>query len=339
MAKKANIYDVAERAGVSHQTVSRVLNNHSSLKPATREKVEKAIAELHYRPNQAARQLVTSQSRIIGILIVSAELYGPWAILNAMEQEARKEGYSVISISVLLDSPESWREGIDQLRNLNVDGAITIALPNALVKEVEKSFIGTTIVIVDAEPGKKFDAVNLDNELGGVLATQHLIELGHTEIVHITGPVNGYEGTMRRKGYESAMQASKLKPDVIEGDWSLSTGYEIGNKILSRKKYPSAVFTANDQLALGLIKALREAKVRIPEDISIVGFDNIPEAAYFSPSLTTISQNFDQLGNLAINRMLSQLKSPGTRETLMITPELILRESTQKKSVKKESRK
>jgi DNA-binding LacI/PurR family transcriptional regulator len=339
MSKKANIYDVAERAGVSHQTVSRVLNNHSSLKPATREKVEKAITELHYRPNQAARQLVTSQSRIIGILVVSAELYGPFAILNAMEQEARKEGYSVISISVLLDSPESWREGIDQLRNLNVDGAITIALPNALVREVEKSFTNETIVIVDAEPGKKFDAVNLDNESGGALATQHLIDLGHTEILHITGPVGGYEGTMRRKGYESTMLAAKLKPDVIEGDWSLSTGYKIGNEILSRKKYPSAIFTANDHLALGVIKALNEAKVRIPEDVSVVGFDNVPEAAYFSPSLTTISQNFDRLGNLAIKRMLSQLKEPGKRETLMIEPELISRDSTQKRVQNKGSKK
>ena len=337
MNKKANIYDVAERAGVSHQTVSRVLNNHASLKPATREKVEKAIVELQYRPNQAARQLVTSQSRIIGILIAGTELYGPWAIFNAMEQEARKEGYSVISISVVPDSPDSWQEGIEQLRNLNVDGAITIALPTELVKEVEKSFSSATIVIVDAEPGKKLDAVNIDNERGGALATKHLIALGHTEILHITGPVGGYEGTMRRKGYESAMAAAKLKSDVIEGDWSLSSGYEICKKILARKKIPTAIFTANDHLAFGVMKALREAKMRIPDDVSIVGFDNIPEAHYFSPALTTVSQRFDQLGNLAINRMLSQLKESGKRETLMITPELILRESTQKKSANKGS--
>lgn len=335
MIKKTNIYDVAERAGVSHQTVSRVLNNHSSLKPATREKVEKAIAELNYHPNQAARQLVTSQSRIIGILITGSDLFGPWAILNAMEREARKEGYSVISISVLLDSPESWQEGIDQLRNLNIDGAITIALPDALVKLVEQSFSGATIVIVDAEPGTKFDAVNLDNKSGGTMATEHLIELGHTDILHITGPIDGYEGKMRRKGYESAMAAAKLRPDVIEGDWSVSTGYKIGKKILQRKKYPSAIFTANDHLALGVIKAFEEAKVRVPNDISIIGFDNIPESEYFLPSLTTISQNFDQLGFLAINRMLSQLKASGKRENLMIEPKLIARKSTQKKSAVK----
>jgi DNA-binding LacI/PurR family transcriptional regulator len=339
MSKRANIYDVAERAGVSHQTVSRVLNNHSSLKPATREKVEKAIAELHYRPNQAARQLVTSQSRIIGILIAGTELYGPWAIFNAMEQEARREGYSVISISVLPNSPDSWQEGIDQLRNLNVDGAITIALPTALVKKVEKSFSSATIVIVDAEPGKKLDAVNIDNERGGALATEHLIELGHTEILHITGPVGGYEGTMRRQGYESAMAAAKLKADVIEGDWSLASGYKICKEVLSRKKIPSAIFTANDHLAFGVMKALREAEIRVPQDVSIVGFDDIPEAEYFSPSLTTVSQRFDQLGNLAINRMLSQLKESGKRETLIITPELISRESTQKKSANQGSKK
>lgn len=333
--KKANIYDVAELAGVSHQTVSRVLNNHASLKPDTREKVEKAIAELQYRPNQAARQLVTSESRIIGILIVGTELYGPWAILNAMEREARTAGYSVISISVLPDSIESWREGIEQLRNLNIDGVITIALPNAVVKEVEKSLPNARIVIVDTEPGKKFDAVNLDNVQGGFIATDHLISAGHTSIVHITGPIQGYEGQMRLQGYEQAMKAAKLKVDVIEGDWSISTGYAKGLELASRKVLPTAVFCANDHIALGLMKALDEKKIKVPQQISVVGFDDIPESAFLTPSLTTISQNFDQLGHLAITRAIQQIKDPGKRETFMIEPKLIARESTQKTHSKK----
>lgn len=336
--KKANIYDVAERAGVSHQTVSRVLNNHSSLKPETREKVERAIADLHYRPNQAARQLVTSESRIIGILIVGTELYGPWAILNAMEREARKEGYSVISISVLPDSPDSWHEGIEQLRNLNIDGAITIALPNVIVKEVEKSLSNATIVIVDTEPGKKFDAVNLDNLLGGKIATEHLIALGHTAIAHITGPIPGYESQMRLQGYEEAMKAAKLKTDVIEGDWSIATGYAKGLEIAARKVLPTAIFCANDHIALGVAKALNEKKVRVPHDVSLVGFDDIPESAFFTPSLTTISQNFDQLGHLAITRALQQIKEPGKRETFMIEPQLIARDSSQKNQVKSKAK-
>lgn len=327
--RKANIYDVATKAEVSHQTVSRVLNNHPSVKPATREKVEAAIAELKYRPNQAARQLVTSRSQMIGILIAGTELYGPWAILNAMEREARIEGYSVISISVLPESPESWREGIEQLRNLDIDGVITIALSKQIIKEVEKSLASATIVIVDAEPSKKFDAVNIENFVGGKIATEHLISLGHKKIAHVTGPSDGYEGQQRRDGYEDAMRSAKLSVDVIEGDWSIETGYEAGKSIANRKEIPTAIFASNDHLALGLIKALGEEKLRVPQDVSIVGFDNIPEAAYLTPALTTVHQNFDELGKLAINRMLIQLKDPTTHEALTIPPQLIVRESTQ----------
>ena len=333
--RKANIYDVAQLAQVSHQTVSRVLNNHPSVKPATRERVESAIAELKYRPNQAARQLVTSRSQMIGILIAGTELYGPWAILNAMEREARVEGYSVISISVLPKSPESWRDGIEQLRNLDIDGVITIALPNQIVKEVEKSLASATIVIVDTEPSKKFDAVNIENFTGGRIATEHLIALGHKAIVHITGPVDGYEGQQRRKGYEEAMTSAKLKADVIEGDWSIATGYRCGKEIASRKVLPTAIFTANDHLALGAIKALNESGVLVPRDISIIGFDNIPEAAYFSPALTTVHQDFDELGKLAISRMLNQLREPVKPTAHTIAPQLLVRESTQQLKVGK----
>jgi DNA-binding LacI/PurR family transcriptional regulator len=327
--KKANIYDVAKLAGVSHQTVSRVLNNHASLKPETREKVEKAISELQYRPNQAARQLVTSRSRMIGILIAGTELYGPWAILNAMEREARLEGYSVISISVLPDSPESWREGIEQLRNLDIDGVITIALPNKIIKEVETSLSSATIVIVDTEPNKKFDAVNIENFEGGKIATEHLISLGHKKITHVAGPSDGYEGQMRRNGYEEAMSAAKLKSDVVEGDWSIESGYQAGLQIVARRERPTAVFTTNDHQALGLIKALAEKGISVPGDISIVAFDDIPEAAYFSPALTTVRQDFDDLGNLAINRMLAQLREPVKSAAYTIKPELVVRDSTQ----------
>lgn len=327
--RKANIYDVAQRAEVSHQTVSRVLNHHPSVKPATREKVEAAIAELKYRPNQAARQLVTSRSQMIGILIAGTELYGPWAILNAMEREARLEGYSVISISVLPESPESWRDGIEQLRILDIDGVITIALPNQIVKAVEKSLASATIVIVDTEPSKKFDAVNIENYVGGKIATEHLISLGHKKITHLTGPIDGYEGQQRRRGYEDAMAAAKLKSDVVEGDWSIGTGYRAGKEIASRNELPTAIFTSNDHLALGVIKALSEKKIRVPQDVSIIGFDNIPESAYFTPALTTVHQDFDELGKLAIDRMLIQLKDPTNHEALTIAPKLIVRESTQ----------
>jgi len=328
MNKKANIYDVAKLAGVSHQTVSRVLNNHSSLKPATREKVEKAITELSYRPSNAARQLVTSQSRLIGVLIAEADLYGPASILNAMEKVARLEGYSLISIAVSAGSRESWREAIDQLRNLDIDGVITIALPEQIVKEIENSLDGAVIVIVDSEPSKKFDVVNMDNIYGATLATQYLIDAGHTEILHVTGPENGYEADKRKVGYETTMKNAKLKPEVIVGDWSIAKGFEAGVKVSKMKKRPTAVFCANDHLALGMMKAFNEAGIDVPGDISIIGFDNIPESGYLIPALTTVGQNFDEIGNNAIEKMLLQLREGSKKEAVMIKPALVLRSST-----------
>ena len=328
MNKKANIYDVAKLAGVSHQTVSRVLNNHSSLKPATREKVEKAITDLSYRPSQAARQLVTSQSRLIGVLIAEADLYGPASILSAMEKVARHEGYSIISIAVSAGSRESWREAIDQLRNLDIDGVMTIALPEQLVKEIENSLDGAAIVIVDSEPSKKFDVVNMDNIYGATIATQYLIDAGHTEILHVTGPENGYESNKRKTGYEKTMRNAGLKPQVIVGDWSIAKGFEVGEKVAKMKKRPTAVFCANDHLALGMIKAFSEARINVPGDISIIGFDNIPESSYLIPALTTVGQNFDELGNNAIEKMLLQLRAGSKKEAVMIKPALLLRNST-----------
>ena len=327
--RKANIYDVAQLAQVSHQTVSRVLNSHPSVKPATRERVEGAIAELKYSPNQAARQLVTSQSRIIGILIAGSELYGPWAILNAMESEARLAGYSVISISIRPESPASWREAIEQLRDLNTDGVITIALSKKIINEVEKSLSSATIVIVDSEPTKKFDAVNIENFTGGKFATEHLIKLGHKKIIHIAGPAEGYEGVQRKCGYEEAMKLAGLKSEIIQGDWSIETGYRAGSELAQRKDLPTAIFTSNDHLALGVLKAFAENKIKVPHDVSIIGFDNIPESGYFSPALSTIHQNFDELGKIAIDRMLLQLKDPTSHQAISIPPQLILRESTQ----------
>ena len=327
--KKANIYDVAELAGVSHQTVSRVLNNHPSLKPATREKVEKAIAKLNYRPNQAARQLVTSESKMIGILTSGSELFGPSSILKAMEREARGAGYSAIAISVETESKESWIDVIAQLRSLNIDGIITIALPREIVNKVEKAFTGTPLVVVDTEPAKGSDVVNIDNVSGGFMATQHLVDLGHKDILHITGPGLAYESNLRRKGYEDAMRANRLKERILEGDWSIETGFERAGKLADSKKLPTAFFCANDHLAVGVMKALLKRGVRIPEDVSVVGFDDIPEAAYLVPSLTTVRQEFNLVGKKAIDRVLEQLKGNNSPEITFLPLHLIERNSTQ----------
>ena len=329
MDKKANIYDVAKLAGVSHQTVSRVLNNHSSLKPATREKVEEAIAQLNYRPSQAARQLVTSKSGMIGLIVVDTNLFGPTSIRNAMENEARDDGYTVTSISVLQEDRDSWVEGIEHLKQLDIDGIITVALPLEIVKTIARAIPTATLVVVDSEPTKNLDVVNIDNVEGGRIATQKLIDLGHKEILHIAGLESSYEARMRRQGYEEAMTAAKLKPWVIQGNWSIDSGYEIGLKICESKKQPTAIFCANDHQSLGLLKALTQKGVQVPQDVSVIGFDDIPEAEFFVTSLTTVKQDFKELGKIAVNRLLAQMKEPVDRETVLIKPTLIKRDSTQ----------
>jgi DNA-binding LacI/PurR family transcriptional regulator len=329
MNKKANIYDVAERAGVSHQTVSRVLNNHPNLKLSTREKVEMAIRELEYHPSHAARQLVTSQSNLIGLLLTESDLYGPSSILNAMEREARSAGYSVLSISILADDPQSWQEGIEQLRRLDIDGVMTIALPQIVIDEVSKAIPRVPLVVIDTEPSEEFDVINIDNVNGAQFAINHLIEYGHTKIVHVSGPANAYEAQMRRRGYELSMKGANLDSEVIEGDWSIETGFRIGKELAMRSDLPTAIFCANDHLALGILKALHLAGIHVPSEVSLIGFDDIPESSYFSPALTTIKQDFNSLGMTAMNKLLSQLKESSDHETLMIQPILVVKESTQ----------
>ena len=327
--KKATIYDVAARAGVSHQTVSRVLNNHPSLKPATREKVEKAIADLMYRPSQAARQLVTSKSEMIGMIVADTNLYGPTSIRNAMENEIRNDGYTATSVSFRQEDRDSWVEGVEHLRNINIEGLITVALPKAIVDEVAKRIPNAVLVVVHSEPSNKLDLVNIDNVQGGRIATDHLISLGHKKIFHVTGPKDAYESQMRQQGYEESMKEAKLKIQTIQGDWSIESGYKIGLKIAEMKDRPTAIFCANDHQTLGLLKALSLKKVRVPEDISIVGFDDIPESEFFSTSLTTVRQDFEELGKIAVTRLLSQLKEKQKPSLQLIEPTLIARDSTQ----------
>ena len=333
--KKANIYDVADLAGFSHQTVSRVLNNHPSLKPETRAKVEQAIAKLEYRPNQAARQLVTSQSQLIGLLVSGTELFGPSGILKSIESEARTSGYSVITISVLARSRESWMGAIGQLRGLNIDGVITVAMPREVIDEVKAALPDAELVVVATEPSKNFEVINIDDLNGGLLATNHLIDQGHTKILHISGPVNQYESQMRKLGYERAMKKAGLKTQVLDGDWSISTGLELGEKIFSSKDLPTAIFCSNDHLSLGVIKAASHKGLRIPEDISLIGFDDIPEAQYLLPSLTTVKQDFIELGEIVIAKVLSNLKEKSKNETLFMQPKLIVRNSTTQLTAKK----
>lgn len=325
---KPNIYDVASRAGVSHQTVSRVLNNHPSVRANTRQSVLDAMQHLGYVPNQAARALVTARTKLIGILAADTTLYGPAGGVNAMEVEARRAGYVSLTCTINPDSDEEIRAGIEHLRQLGVEGVIVITTHNRPAILARQLLTSIPVVGIDAEfnPGEL--SVEVDNVDAAARATRHLIDLGHRRILHISGPEPSFVARQRSLGYAQAMQAAGLEPLIVAGDWSSATGYRLGSVVDVGPARVTAVFTANDHLALGLLKACRDRGLSVPAQLSVVGFDDIPEAPYFEPPLTTMRQEFRAIGHQAMELLLARLAGIENLESTFIPLEFVLRQST-----------
>jgi DNA-binding LacI/PurR family transcriptional regulator len=326
--KKPNIYDVAKLAGVSHQTVSRVINKAEYIKDDTRTKVQSAMEELGYVPNAAARALVTSKSKIVGILVSDIVYHGPAGMMHAMEKEARRGGFFAISASVDPLDGKSISQGIEHLRRLGIEGLVVITPQSDSVQAVERLVTDIPVVFIDSPNNSKELSAELDNFSGAQRATEHLISLGHKKIVHVSGPAGWFDSAPRVAGYEEAMKSAKLQPKVIQGDWTVPTGYDIGQNLDLDTSKVTAIFAANDHLALGLMRALRQRGYSIPENISIIGFDDVPEAAYYEPPLTTMRPDFAELGRVAMEMMLGHINREETLRADTLVPELIVREST-----------
>ncbi|MFM1951195.1 MAG: hypothetical protein RL418_882 [Actinomycetota bacterium] len=255
--KQANIYDVARLAKVSHQTVSRVINNNSSIRPETKARVEKAMEALGYRPSLAARALASSKTHMLGILSSDTDFTGPAAMVHFMEIAARQKGYFVVSVGIDANSPASVQAGIDHLMNLGIEGLAVVTPQLEAVELVRERVAGIPVVTLDSMYRMDELAVSVDNFAGGVAATQHLIQLGHRKIAHISGPKGWFESTTRAAGYTSTMLGANLVPQVIDGDWEISTGYRIGKELDFLAKGITALFIANDRMAMGFLHAMR----------------------------------------------------------------------------------
>ena len=320
--------DVARLAGVSHQTVSRVINGQASMRPETRERVLDAIRQLGYRPNTAARALVTRRSATIGVIGSRSGFWGPSTVHRTVQAAAREAGYFVSSVNPPSLSRAELVDAIDHLHDQHVEGIILIA-GNDTAAEVarEQEELGTPVVVVEGDPANAAWTVGVDQVAGAVLGTQHLIALGHTSIAHLAGPQSWTEGRARLEGWRRAMQGAGLTPgEPLAGDWSAQTGYEIGRG-LARRRDITAVFCGNDQMALGLLRALHEAGRAVPGDISVVGFDDIPEAAYLIPPLTTVQQEFTAVGRRAIEILQAAIAGTPAPDRL-IGPTLVVRSTT-----------
>ncbi len=326
--RQPNIYDVARLAKVSHQTVSRVLNNNPSIRPETKTRVLKAMESLGYRPSLAARALASSRSKMLGILSSDTDFTGPAAMVHHMEAAARAQGYFVVTVGIDANDEESVQSGIDHLMKLGIEG-LALVTPQLRAVEIARAAVsGIPVVTLDSMYRMDELAVSVDNFAGGAAATQHLIDLGHRNIAHISGPQGWFESTTRAAGYTATMLNANLTPQVIDGDWLIGTGYRIGKKLDIESKGLTALFIANDRMSFGFMHAMRERGIDIPGRLSIVGFDDLEESAYSSPPLTTLRQDFKELGNRAMNLLLSEISGTSTKKLDRLIPELVLRGST-----------
>jgi LacI family transcriptional regulator len=325
----ATIYDVAERAGVSHQTVSRFLAGYEGIRPLTREKVATALKELDYRPNLAARSLATNRAHRIAVLTGDLLAAGPSRTVQGVAEAARAAGYVVDIIGFDVDDPDSLKEVIDVIRSQDLAGVVALAVSDSIHDAIAGLAIDAPLYL-DSGPADLPGPVGQSfNSVGIQLVLQHLIDLGHREIVHVTGAMDYLAAKARVNGFGHLIRERGLREHpVIEGDWTPRSGYAAVRSGLIDPAV-TAIVAANDQIALGALRALDEAGVRCPVDVSVTGFDDIPEAEYYTPSLTTVRIDFQQQGTYIFNALMAQIRGDERPETgAFIKPELVVRAST-----------
>ncbi|MCP3802348.1 LacI family DNA-binding transcriptional regulator [Allokutzneria sp. A3M-2-11 16] len=320
--------DVAKLAGVSHQTVSRVLNDHPNVREQTRLRVRAAIQELGYRPNRAARALVTGKSQLIGVVAQNSTLYGPASLLAAFEEAAAGSGFSVSVGRVKVLDRASIAAAVERHRDQRVAGIVAIA-PTASANDALADVpAGVPLVTIDGDPGRPTPLVTVDQAAGAFAATKHLLDVGHRTVWHVSGPADWFDAAGRVQGWQRALEAAGAEvPPVMAADWSAAAGYRAG-QMLARMPEVTAVFASNDHLALGVLRAMSERGRRVPQDVSVVGFDDVPEAAYFIPPLTTVRPDFDAVAREALGLLLAQVSDGESAEPRRtIAPTLVSRES------------
>lgn len=323
------MYDVARLAGVSHQTVSRVVNDHPHVNAATRDRVLEAMRQLDYRPNNLARSLVTSRTHRIGVIGFDVRFFGPSSTLAAIERAAHDRGYGIALASMTDLVGADAARALAMLDAQRVDGLIVIAPHRGAITDIGALPRDLPAVALEAEFHSGLSVVAIDQRLGARLATQHLLDLGHRTVWHLAGPVDWFEAELRAEGWRDTLaSAGAYSPALLRGDWTSRSGYQLGVELAARDDV-TAVFAANDQMALGVLHAFHEAGIAVPHDRSVVGFDDMPEAEFFIPGLTTVRQDFDAVGRKGLQRLVRLIEggSPRRRKSL-IKPVLVERAST-----------
>ncbi|WP_259606712.1 LacI family DNA-binding transcriptional regulator [Microbacterium neungamense] len=320
--RRVSMAQVAARAGVSGQTVSRVVNGSPRVDPATRARVEEAMAELGYRPHRAARALRTGRSHTIGLVVTTLATVGNSRTLQGVAETAAERGYA---LTVVTAGPTAAAidGAFDTLRDQGVDGLIVLNEASALLDR-DRVPGDLRLVVIDAPHGSPFRSVQSDHADGAAAATGRLLALGHPSVDHLAGPEGSYAAAERERGWRETLERAGIPaPPVVRGDWSADSGYAAASALATA----GAVFCANDQMALGLIRGLTESGRRVPEDVSVVGFDDVPDAANYRPPLTTVRQDFTALARTAVAALVADIEAAPAPAASVIPTELVLRES------------
>ena len=339
--KRITIKDVAQAAGVSTQTVSRVMNKFSYVSEETRQRVESVVEELNYRPSTLARSLIQQRSYTLGVVTFGLKYIGPSRTLNGVADKADELGYMLLMKELDNFDINSIDDVIDSLLARQVDGIIWVAPEigdnhSWLDERLEK--IPVPVLFLAMQPRDGISSIATDNYQGGVLAVQHLLDCGRKKIGHISGPMSWWEADERKRGWrETLIKAGLDAPEnhCKEGNWSSASGELAFIQLLESFPDLDAVFVANDQMSLGVIGEAHRQNIKIPEQLAVIGFDNIPESAYFYPSLTTISQDLQMLGERSVQYVVEMIQARQGNQSVIaqsrfIQPTLIVRESTKR---------
>jgi LacI family transcriptional regulator len=339
MTKKATLKEVARAAGVSAQTVSRVVNQRPDVADDTRLSVQQKIQEMGYQPNTIARSLITRNSRALGVVATGLEYYGPSTMLIGIQQEAETLGYSLTLMLTNEPEKEDFSEILFELGSRQVDGIIWATPPVGQNRSryLTPMTVGMPPFIFLNQPDPVLSVVSIDNRHGAELGVSHLIEQGYHKIGIISGPAEWWESTERVLGWKQALHHAGQEPLdslCVEGDWTAASGEQAFLELLQRHPDLDAVFSSNDQMALGALKAADSKMIQVPGQLGIVGFDDYPDSAFFIPALTTIRQPLRELGAAAVREVVQMIRSQKDNQasyepkTIILQPKLIVRSSS-----------
>jgi DNA-binding LacI/PurR family transcriptional regulator len=321
--------DVARLAGVSAQTVSRVATGAPGVVESTRQVVLSAMAELGYRPNSAARALRSGDFRTIGVILFTLSTTGNVRTLEAIANSAARAGYTVTLVPVAAPTQQEVRGAFTRLSELAVDAFVVIMEVHLLDAATMSLPPGARVVVADSDAGDRYYVVDTDQAGGARAAVRHLLGLGHPTVFHVAGPRESFAAQRRTEAWRDELcRSGREIPAVVRGDWTAESGYLAGLELADNPRC-TAVFAANDQMALGVLRALHEKGRNVPGDVSVVGFDDIPEASSFIPPLTTVHQDFAEVGRLLVEGVLRQIRTGSAQAgTRLVPTRLVVRAST-----------